>query len=57
MSATDYTRREDSVVIVGIGQSSFSAREILVVEKRIATLAIGLVLSAVGSSARGRRAV
>ena len=45
------------VVIVGIGTVVCSAREILAVEKGITTLAIGLVLTAVGSSARERGAI
>ena len=58
MTATDCTPDgRDSVVIVGVGTVACSARELLVAEKAITTLAIGLVLTAVGSSARERGAV
>jgi hypothetical protein len=58
MTATDCTPDgRHSVVIVGVGTVACSARELLVAEKAITTLAIGLVLTAVGSSARERAAV
>ena len=58
MTATDCTPDgRDSVVIVGVGTVAWSARELLVADKAITTLAIGFVLTAVGSSARERVAV
>ena len=55
MTAIDCTPDgRHGVVIVGIGTVAWSAREILVAKKGITTLAIGLVLTAVGSPARER---